>query len=288
MARIGIVGIQGVGMAHAIAATKAGHTVVAVLDSDANASGVVFRPQWTNTWGEIVDTCFPKEAPVFTTDVERFMAVGLDLIIIATPTHTHIPLIRALDGVAPRILCEKPLCYDPEEAKALQGTLTSRLYVSHEWLFHPVLQEAHKDVVGFDLAECSYYGMGHNLPPRDHKSEKGVWWDLGIHLCAMYCVWGGKPENLKVISRGIKKDHAVVMCQGVLFEVGYDWGVTPPLLVGTDLALDWDQDLFLRQIQATLSDSHPVGLCVATRSLSFCQEACGDLGSTCSSVQHES
>lgn len=44
---------------------------------------------------------------------------GLDAVTIATPPHTHAPLVRAALAAGKHVLCEKPLARDADEARAL-------------------------------------------------------------------------------------------------------------------------------------------------------------------------
>jgi predicted dehydrogenase len=54
-----------------------------------------------------------------TSFVDALALDGVDAVTIATPPHTHAPLVRAALGAGKHVLCEKPFAVDAEEAAAL-------------------------------------------------------------------------------------------------------------------------------------------------------------------------
>jgi predicted dehydrogenase len=81
--------------------------------------------------------------------VERARAGGADAIVaalddlgpvdgavVATPTSTHVAAVEALLPRGVPIFCEKPLCPDPGQARALAGAADGRLFVMDKWRYH--------------------------------------------------------------------------------------------------------------------------------------------------------
>jgi predicted dehydrogenase len=60
--------------------------------------------------------------------------------IVATPAVTHAPIVAALLARGQRVLCEKPLAANLEEARKLASLADGRLFVGHIWLHHPGIE----------------------------------------------------------------------------------------------------------------------------------------------------
>jgi len=60
------------------------------------------------------------EIPKAYTDYEKIVAdKAVDALVIATPNHMHLPMIKAACSAGKHILCEKPLSRTAEEAKEI-------------------------------------------------------------------------------------------------------------------------------------------------------------------------
>lgn len=137
--RIVVVGVGGVGMAHICAAGRLGLEVVGLIDAN---SSILRKSQsrWINQWGDITEEVEVQPNVTYSEDIRILSRLDLkedDLIILATPPHTHKALIRiCLDFSKAKILVEKPIS-DQIYSMWNQG----RLIVSSEWVFHQGLQE---------------------------------------------------------------------------------------------------------------------------------------------------
>lgn len=251
-----IVGIQGVGMAHAIACERVGVEVVAVLDIDAKAEKRIRGP-WINQWGPYKDTIMmPRSNPVFTTDPEIFRGPKADILIIATPTATHIPLLKKLGDLYERILVEKPLSYSMMEIESVPAGIRSRTWVGHKWTCHPEFPPALPPEGRWTLKQ------GHNFPPDEqHKRQCGVIWDLGVHAAAHYLqfVHPEKWKHIDVHSKQIEPDVAEFYLS-MSYADAYVYVAYQPLFDGevgiNNKVLHW-ADLFDCQLRRLVAGTHP-------------------------------
>jgi predicted dehydrogenase len=92
-------------LTHVRALRAAGFTVEALVGQDpARTAGRAAR------W----------EVPVATTSLAEALALpGVEAVTIATPPHTHAPLVREVIGAGRHVLCEKPFARDAAEAREL-------------------------------------------------------------------------------------------------------------------------------------------------------------------------
>jgi predicted dehydrogenase len=60
----------------------------------------------------------------------------VDAVVVATPTATHAAVIEALLPRGVPVFSEKPLCPDPEQARALATAAGGRLFVMDKWRYH--------------------------------------------------------------------------------------------------------------------------------------------------------
>lgn len=131
--RLGIVGIAGVGMAHAIAADRLDWQVAAIIDTDADRlAQLQAADQWENRYLSLVESMIPHDGTRFYEALPPQLDV--DLLVIATPPHTHRALVeRALEVTDAPILCEKPTSY-PDRPAPLPDD--RRVTLSSEYIFH--------------------------------------------------------------------------------------------------------------------------------------------------------
>jgi predicted dehydrogenase len=69
--------------------------------------------------------------------VAELDALGaVDGVVVATPTATHFAIVGALLTRGVPVYCEKPLCADPAQARALAAQADGRLFVMDKWRYH--------------------------------------------------------------------------------------------------------------------------------------------------------
>ncbi len=86
-------------------------------------------------------------AQAFTNFEEMLDTVELDAVDICLPHHLHARAIIAAVERGLHVLCEKPLCTEPDEVLAIEAALReSTVFVmpAHNQLFRPVVREAHR------------------------------------------------------------------------------------------------------------------------------------------------
>src|SRR5262249_38718063 len=107
----------------------------------------------------------------------------IDLVVIATPVHTHYPLARQALDAGKHVLVEKPLTTSVAEAEELVE-LSKRngkvLMVDHTFVYHPAIEKVHEVIRRGELGDVCYYdSVRINLGAFQH--DVSVLWDLAPH-----------------------------------------------------------------------------------------------------------
>ncbi|PPB81589.1 putative dehydrogenase [Albidovulum inexpectatum] len=142
-------------------------------------------------------TARAQGAPAFS-DLDRFLDVSMDAVVISTPAHVREPLCMAAFARGLHVLSEKPLHNTVEGArrihqaareKGLQlgGGFNMRYYPAFAFL-HDVLRDG---TIG-EPDHLRVFGGHEGLPKFAHdweyradKSGGGALWDVGIHMTDM-------------------------------------------------------------------------------------------------------
>ena len=258
--RVAIIGIKGIGMAHAIACELLNYDVVAVLDNDPNAEARLVGP-WVNKWGPYEESIEnPLSQPMFTTDIKEFGLIPADLLIIASPTRTHIPYLLHFGNDFRKILVEKPLAYTKAEMDAVPQHIRDKTFVGHEYLLHPFLND-------YVVSRPLWLSHSHSyVPTEEHKKECGVVWDLGTHALAhlLSAVPAAGRVRYEVTWSNIKPTVAtfgleVDMCIPAVVQVAYPTYINDGLtgLFINENQLSYDKTLFTKQLLAVVAGTHP-------------------------------
>lgn len=101
-----ILGAGFISHSHAEALRYCGIPICAVVDSSEKAAEDFARKWGIRTYG---------------TEEELLFSDEISAVHICTPPHTHYPIIKKLLQAKKHVLCEKPLCLDPAEARELAG-----------------------------------------------------------------------------------------------------------------------------------------------------------------------
>lgn len=164
--RVGVVGVGVMGSNHArVFADLSGVQLVGIADPDRNQAQMVARAAG----------CAAVD------DMDALMALGVDAVSIAAPTHLHHDLSLAAIARGIHVMVEKPIASTVEEgreivAAARRGNVT--LMVGHVERFNPAVGSIKEALRGEEILSISITRVG-PFPPR--MSNVGVVIDLAVH-----------------------------------------------------------------------------------------------------------
>lgn len=178
---------------------------------------------------------------------------SIDLVMVATPSSSHMALAEAALKAGKHVLVEKPIAVSSEQALRLcelAASLGRKLMVDHTFLFTPSVRAMHALVRNKDLGEIYYYdSVRVNLGLI--QSDVNVVWDLAPHDLSIvdYLV---APRRIKVSALGGRhvgstEDLAYVtlMCEhNFIAHFSLSWlspvKIRRVLLGGSRAMLSWD------------------------------------------------
>jgi predicted dehydrogenase len=216
--RIGVIGVGVMGSNHArVFAGLPGARLVGVADPDRKQAEFV-----ADTLG-----CAAVD------DVEELLALGVDAVTIAAPTHLHhsIALTCLAEGI--HVMVEKPIASSVEEGRdiiAAARRAKRTLMVGHVERFNPAV-EAIKDAVrNEDILSIAITRVG-PFPPR--MSNVGVVIDLAVHDIDLIR-WFTDSDIVEVqpqLSNAVAEREDIALLQfrtasGVLAHINTNW-LTP-------------------------------------------------------------
>jgi len=174
---------------------------------DADLS-VVLRKDRKN-WGEM--------SSLFTLDPAEFL-MRCDRVIVATPTDTHVGLVKAAIKAGKSVLCEKPLAESYDDVEMLMiasARAATRLWVSYPHLWHPAVERMHADfatvapgedpIVGID-AELTFQGPTDREPLLDwgpHALSAALYL-LGTDTQASKCSVSRDKRRAQVLLKSLR------------------------------------------------------------------------------------
>ncbi len=164
--RIGVVGVGVMGSNHArVFAGLPGTELVAVADPDQKQADFVARTLGCTA----------------VADVEQLLALDIDAVTIAAPTHLHHDIALACIDRRVHVMVEKPIASTVAEgrdiiAAAAQAGVT--LMVGHVERFNPAVEAIKEAIRGEDILSIAITRVG-PFPPR--MSNVGVVIDLAVH-----------------------------------------------------------------------------------------------------------
>ncbi|HEY0439892.1 MAG TPA: Gfo/Idh/MocA family oxidoreductase [Xanthobacteraceae bacterium] len=216
--RIGIVGVGIMGSNHArVLAELPGVRLVAVADPDPQQGGPVGKALGC----EVVR------------DLSELLAIGVDAVSIAAPTHLHHDLaVEAIrNGV--HVLVEKPIASTVEEGRAIVAAARkagTTLMVGHVERFNPAVQTLKDAVQGEEILSIGITRVG-PFPPR--MSNVGVVIDLAVHDIDLIR-WFTDSEIVEVqpmLASTLAQNEDIALLQfrtksGVLAQINTNW-LTP-------------------------------------------------------------
>ncbi|MEL7466413.1 MAG: Gfo/Idh/MocA family oxidoreductase [Pseudomonadota bacterium] len=207
--KVALIGAGYFGQFHIDAWTRAeGATLAAIVDPDlsrAEAAGV----------------------PGYADAMDMMDAVQPDIIDIASPPPTHLPLIEALSPVVKNIICQKPFCgglEDAERAVEVAAANGARVIVHENFRYQPWHMEAQRLLA--DGAVGEPYEITFRLRPGDgqgpeaflarqpyfQQMERFLVHETAIHVIDVFRAMFGEPDgvyaDLRRLNPAIKGEDA--------------------------------------------------------------------------------
>ena len=216
--RIGVVGVGVMGYNHArVLAEMPGVSLVGVADPDDKQADFVER----------------SLGCAAVADVGDLIALGVDALSIAAPTHLHRSIALTAIGHGIHVLVEKPIASTVEEGReiitaARRAGVT--LMVGHVERFNPAVAAIKQAISGEDILSIGITRVG-PFPPR--MSNVGVVIDLAVHDIDLIR-WFTESEIAEVqpqLSSAVAEREDIALLQfrtasGVLAHINTNW-LTP-------------------------------------------------------------
>jgi predicted dehydrogenase len=216
--RVGVIGVGVMGSNHARVFTGLpGVELVAVADPDRRQAEFVAR---TLGCGAVGDT-------------EALLALGVDAVTIAAPTHLHHDIALACIARGVHVLVEKPIASSVEEGRSIIDAARRAgvtLMVGHVERFNPAVEAIKEALRNEDILSIAITRVG-PFPPR--MSNVGVVIDLAVHDIDLIR-WFTDSEIVEVqpqLSSAVAEREDIALLQfrtasGVLAHINTNW-LTP-------------------------------------------------------------
>jgi predicted dehydrogenase len=169
-----------------------------------------------------------------TTEVELVLAdPAVELVIIATPVHTHYPLVAQALEAGKHVFVEKPLASSTVHADDLAARARARdlvLMCGHTFVYSPPVRAIKRLLETGTLGEI-YFISSSRVNLGLHQRDVSVIWDLGPHDFSILVYWLGElPVTLRAVGRdsivpGIADVAFVTMtfASGIVANVELSW-----------------------------------------------------------------
>lgn len=141
-------------------------------------------------------------------DVGALDLDGLDVIVIAAPTSSHLDVMRALERFKGHVLIEKPVCETVAEGLALREVFdTARIRVGHVERFNPVVVKLR------DVLQAGHLGHVVHVAftrvggfPRNIQTSGSVIVDLAVHDIDLFNWAFGTPSLVGAVTHAHKPE----------------------------------------------------------------------------------
>jgi predicted dehydrogenase len=107
----------------------------------------------------------------------------VDFVSVVTPNRAHVPVAKAFLEAGFNVVCDKPLAFNLEEARALRDVVrkTGKLFaLTHNYTGYPMVKEARELVCNGELGEIlkvvAEYPQGWLIKPIDEEGQKQASW----------------------------------------------------------------------------------------------------------------
>jgi len=189
---VAIIGCSGMGRIHAQMAANCGLTIAICADKSRAAAA---------------ELAAKYGAKVMTDGLKAAAAPGIDCVLIATPTTTHLTFIEAAAKAGKHIFCEKPLCRttaDCKKAIAAAKAGKVKLFVGHVVRYFHEFEGMKAQIDAGRIGEPGYVKIyrGGLFPggPKswfaDYAMSGGVTFDCAIHDMDWVRYVFGEPERI--------------------------------------------------------------------------------------------
>jgi UDP-N-acetylglucosamine 3-dehydrogenase len=216
--RVGVVGVGVMGSNHArVLASLGGVQLVGVADPDRGQAQFVANALGTTA----------------VESVDALLALGLDAVTIAAPTHLHHDIALACIKRGVHVLVEKPIASNPEEGRSIVRAARRAgvtLMVGHVERFNPAVETIKDAIRGEDILSISITRVG-PFPPR--MSNVGVVIDLAVHdIDLIRWFTDSEIEDVQPLTASAvaeREDIALLQfrtASGVLAQINTNW-LTP-------------------------------------------------------------
>ena len=216
--RVGVVGVGVMGANHArVLADLGGCTLVGIADPDLAQGGKVAELLGCQA----------------VADVGELIALGVDAIIVAAPTHLHHDIAIAAIEAGKHVLVEKPVASTVEEGDAIVAAARAAgvvLMVGHVERFNPAVVTIKQAIRDEEILSIAITRVG-PFPPR--MSNVGVVIDLAVHDIDLICHFTGSQivEVQPQVKSAVAEREDIALLQfrtanGVLAHINTNW-LTP-------------------------------------------------------------
>lgn len=176
--RIGVVGVGRQGAVHVrnLAESLEGVRLVAVADSDRDRARATAERFGIAHWHDNYHDLFAR--------------ADVDAVVIATPSATHLPIVRDAARAGKPIFCEKPLALtlaDTDQAIAATEAAGIPLQIGFHYRFFPAYQQARATIEAGEIGAPRVFKAvqrDEKIPPArfcDPAMSGGLLVDMGIH-----------------------------------------------------------------------------------------------------------
>jgi predicted dehydrogenase len=165
--------------------------------------------------------------------VDELIALGVDALVIAAPTHLHHDVALAAIAAGKHVLVEKPIAPTVAEAEAIVAAAKAKgvaLMVGHVERFNPAVEAVKNAIRGEEILSIGITRVG-PFPPR--MSNVGVVIDLAVHDIDLICHFTGShiAEVQPQVKAAVADREDIALLQfrtanGVLAHINTNW-LTP-------------------------------------------------------------
>jgi predicted dehydrogenase len=141
----------------------------------------------------------------------------IDFVSIVTPNRTHVPVAKAFLEAGFNVVCDKPLAFDLDEARALRDVVrkSGKVFaLTHNYTGYPMVKEARELVRSGELGDIlkvvAEYPQGWLIKPIEAEGHKGAAWRTDPQQAgAAGCIGdiGTHAENLGRYITGLQIDE---------------------------------------------------------------------------------